>query len=83
MSVNGEVEIDCFVMGGPSWTRLIPSMAKLPSSFSQNLFSFAGCYIYILKKRKGSHVQADWKKCQPPPGIEPGTSADHDHRSNR
>ena len=36
-----------------------------------------------LKKRKGSHVQADWKKCQPPPGLEPGTSVYHDQRSNR
>ena len=34
-------------------------------------------------KRKGSHVQADWKKCQPPPGLEPGTSAYHDQRSNQ
>ena len=36
----------------------------------------------ILVKRKTSHVQDNWKICQPSAGLEPGASAYHDQHFN-
>ena len=62
---------------------LLVALLKLPWTVSPSVMPLKKLLLLLLlKKRKGSHVQADWKKCQPPPGLEPGTSVYHDQRSN-